>query len=261
MSRIEGENLPELPQWLNELLPETSTPQLLAVTADNKLELIQPDGSARVFDTLKDAYNASRESDLDLNIAPEVAAREGEKDTFFLSFPSEDKRFSTMVMGYTDQDRIDSLKRSYGEFLEYAKSYASNPEDFVKAWRFLDTHPAFWTASDLKGHPFYWAQEGHANKLNVSVYRHEGETVIELETGSHVPPEYTTHYGDWRLEVAAETYELAIIELAKRVALTHNLDGTDVEGADEIFEKPNWVKDLEERLEEYKDLGEEDSTD
>lgn len=261
MTRIEGENLPELPQWLNELLPEPATPQLLAVTADNRLELIQPDGSAQVFDTLEEAYNASRENDLDLNIAPAVAEREGEKDTFFLSFPSERDGFRTMVMGYTDQDRLDSLKRGYGDFLENAKRYAEAPEDFVKAWRFLDTHPAFWTAMDLQEKPFYLAQEGHANKLRLSVYRDNGETVVELETGSHVPPEYATHYGDWRLEITASTYELAVVELAKRVALTHNLDGTDAEGADEIFEKPNWVKDLEERLEEYKDLDEEDSED
>lgn len=261
MSRIEGENLPDLPQWLNELLPEASTPQLLAVTADNKLELIQPDGSAQVFETLEEAYNASRENDLDLNIAPEVAEHEGEEDAFFLTFPSEDKRFQTLVMGYTDQDRIDNLKRSYEDFLERAEAYAKDPEDFVKAWAFVDTHPAFWTAPDLENKPFFWVQDGHSSHLRLSVHRHEGKVAVELETGSHVPPEYNSHYGDWRLEVFADTYELAVIELAKRVALSHNLDGTDAEGADEIFEKPDWVKELEERLEEYKKSDEEDSED
>lgn len=251
MSALKGEQLPELPAWLQELLPPPSTPQLLAVTENNKLELIQPDGSTEVFETLEEAYNASREKGPDLNIAPEVAKREGAEDTPFLSFPSKDKRFHTMVFGYTDQERWDSLKRGYAEFLKIAEAYSANPEDFVTAWNFVDRHPAFWVATDLKEHPFYWEQEGHTNKLRLSVYRNEGRTQIELETGSHVPPKYDAHYGDWRLEVAGATYEEAIIELAKRVALTHNLDGTDNPLADEIFDKPEWVKELEERLDEY----------
>lgn len=230
MFRIEGEDLPELPQWLKDLLPEPSTPQILDLTPDNKLKLIQPDGSAQVFETLEEAYNASRENDLDLSISPEVAKREGKRDSLFLSFPSERKGFRTLVMGYTDQDRVDSLKRGYADFLKYAKSYFSDPGDFGNAWSFVDTHPAFWVAPNLKSKPFHWIQKGHSNQLLLNVYRHDGKVFVKLETGSHIPPEYAGHYGDWRLEVTAKTYELAMVELAKRVARAYNLDGTETEG-------------------------------
>lgn len=253
MTRANKEQLPQLPQWLQELLPEPATPQLLSVTKDARLELIQPDGSSRVFDSLEEAYRASREIDLDLKVAETVAKREGKEDSFLLRFVSDIDGYSTLVLSYTDQDRLNALKRGYADFLENAQNYAAAPENFVNAWRFIDTHPAFWTAYDLKNKPLYWVQEGHTNRLRLSVYRQDSVALVELETGSHVAPEYTEHYGDWRLEVAAESYELAIIELARRVALVHNLDGTDVENSEELFEKPNWVKELEERLEERLD--------
>ena len=58
------------------------------------------------------------------------------------------------------------------------------------------------------------------------------------------------HYGDWRLELEASSFEEAILALAHRVSICFKPDGTDREGATEILEdhKPEWIIELEERM-------------
>lgn len=249
------EKLPELPRWLQELLPEPSAPQRLSVTADGDLELTQPDGASAVFKGLREAYEASREAGVDLEISDEVYENFGDKDRKpFLDFPDEkNPNLHVMVFGYTDRDRIDSLKRGYKKFRKAAKRYLKEPQDFSNAWNFLDSHPAFWTAPNLEENPFYWVQEFHMSHMRVGVWRDKKGTTVALETGSHVPPLYKEHYGDWRLEVVANSYEDAVIELARRVHLTHNLEGEDIEDSDRHFIKPEWVEELEETIAEYEE--------
>lgn len=240
--------LPALPQWLQEALPKPKAPQVASLTSEGKILLTQPTGESETYATLEEFYRASREHEHDLKIEAEVNEAFGE-GKHFLSFPNNDRTF-TLVMGHTDEDRIKHLQYAYDEFLEVAEKYQQDPTDFARAWRFVDLHPAFWVLEDEE-HRFHWKTEGHTNRVCVGVYRLEtGETLVELETGSHTP-DYLQHYGDWRLELGAFTYEEAFIELARRVHLLQNLDGTDREVDEEIFEKPEWVKELEERIKDF----------
>ncbi len=82
------------------------------------------------------------------------------------------------------------------------------------------------------------------------------QVLVGLEAGSHVEnndkgePTYNSHYGDWRLEVVGNTFEEAVVKLAARVVLCFNNDGTDKPEDSIDLPKPQWVAELEERLDE-----------
>lgn len=259
MTNYDEENLPQLPEWLESLLPEHIEPQVLSLTEDGKRLALSYAGNTREFDTLQEAYDALRENDLDLLIDDAVYPVFGEDNLrgLGLSLPSEEDGFTTMVMSFTDEDRHNSLRRGYKSFLEIAENYSKNPSDFATAWEFINSHPAFWVTHDVENSPWNWSQGGHMSKVTQWVGKTKlGKTFVSLETGSHVEKKsygvkaYATHYGDWRLEVSGLTFEEAVIKLASRVAICFDNEGNDKPDAGEILEsvKPEWVYDLESRL-------------
>lgn len=64
------------------------------------------------------------------------------------------------------------------------------------------------------------------NRVELSAWRgDDGATEIGLETGSHTP-EMTDHFHDPGLDVTAPTFEKAVLELARQVAITFSDDGS-----------------------------------
>jgi len=267
MTRIahEDQNLPALPSWLEELLPEKETPLKLTVAEDGKsLELISVDGTSQIFSELKDAHKVILSSDKDLFIDESVYNLFPESQGFMLTYPSEGgKGYTTLVMSHTDEDRHKSLRSSYKDSLFYIEKYEAEPNDFFNAYHLIDSHPAFWIVADLVENPWYWSQEGYMGKVHQHVWKDRHcesdpeQTMVALEAGSHVEkdsegkPSYNSHYGDWRLEVVAKTFEEAVIALAARVVLCFNSDGTDKPEDSIDLPKPKWVVELEERLDEH----------
>lgn len=260
----EKQSLPELPKWLTDLLPAQVEPLEINLVhgAEGGYVLTGEGLEPEYFTELTAVLEAgiSREENLgkDLFISPEVHQNDNRG---FFTLPIEGSDNLRLVFSYTDKDRYKNLQRNYQAFLSFAESYSNDPDNFVYAWRFVDAHPAFWTAHDLKNHPWLWETSGYMSKVRQSVYFVEGQPMVELEGGGHVndnpesPEYYKRHYGDWRLELAAPTFEEAVLELAARVAKSFNNAGDSLPESDFPLDPPEWVLDLRERIEDMKDLA------
>lgn len=238
-----------LPDWLNELLPPDRPLQVLRVT-DDEITVTLPDGSRNSYSSLREANAALLGSHFDTQVVDERAEADGVFGRSSVCFPAE-KGYVGMIFTHTDADRRKSLERDYEQSQRAIRRYKADPQDFVSAWTMLDRHPAFWTFGiGYDEDPWYWNTAGYCSKLRQYVYadRQRG-TIVRLEAGSHVPT-YMEHYGDWRLELEASSFEEAILALAHRVSICFKPDGTDREGATEILEdhKPEWIIELEERM-------------
>ena len=261
MDRTAEATGPSLPDWLESLLPEQIQPHVLStVEADGErlLRVIAPDGEFTDFQKLAEVDRARHSGGWDLTIEDDVYEHfsEGRRHGM-LTYPSERDGYVGMLMAYSDGKRRASLERAYAEFLEAKQLYEWDPKDFVKAWQFIDSHPAFWTAYDLDEHPWYWETQGYCSKLrqHVSTSSRDGLPVVSLEAGGHVPEAtsskgkaYSEHYGDWRLEVRARSFEEAILELAFRVSRAFDAQGNSLSEDEFPYEAPEWINELRERI-------------
>jgi hypothetical protein len=264
-------DLPELPGWLQEILPPLKKPQVLDVDQSTKQLTLTYDGETRAFNSLEEAHKASHATGHDLEIRDAVFdfLSKDDKKLRMLSYPTPDNKFVVAVMERTDKDRKARLQANYQDFLKRLENYKENPDIFYNAWHFVDSHPAFWFAYDFANHPWSWEQSGYMSRLSQSVSHREdnapvgkhGSVCISLTAGGTVRtdeknnPTYKNNYADWRLEVSGTTFEEAVINLAKRVAICFNDDGTDNPEADELLDgyKPEWVIELEERLDDLRE--------
>lgn len=255
-----------LPQWLEDLLPANNTPQKLSADiykGAKRLKLTNPDESFSYHDNLESADEANRTSGFDLKVEESTYKLFGEDGLLF--YPAG-KGMLGFIAGYTDEDRRENLRLAYSASQEAKAAYLSNPNDFYNSWHYVDNHPAFWTNSNLSSSPWYWDTEGYCSKLRQSVYKDGKDLVVSLEGGGHVDkpshdtiPLYSTHYGDWRLEVDSDSFENAIIEMAFRLHNSYNSDGTSKSEDDFPFDTPEWVEELRGRLAAMKDSGDSNS--
>lgn len=243
----------KLPRWLEDLLPEQIEPQTLStlvVGGKRKLRLTQPDGSHQDFDSLRDADSAQHSSGLDLSI--EQAVYDHFSDGILLGYPSETPGSITILISYTDERRRKALESAYHHFLEVWEAYSKDPSDFLGAYRFIDSHPAFWTAFDLEQHPWHWETQGYCSKLRQFVWEaKDGGYRIGLEGGGHVEiatdisaRPYSEHYGDWRLESKGSSFEEAILDFAARLILSYDSEGNSLSESGFPYPVPEWVEDL-----------------
>ena len=253
----------KLPDWLLENIPETQEPAILSLRED-KLVVTYPDNTETIHNTLKEVQHQTHKiKSTDIKITPEVYWRFGEgKEQGLLSFKSSE-HFYGMLFSYSDQDRFDRLKDSLQVALDNEKLYLENPTDFFAAYHFIDTHPAFWTVQgELPS--WHWSTEGHCQKVSHWVYKDEddGRLRICLETGSHVNKAsdsvkiYQEHYHDYRLDVYADSFEQAFIQLAE--LLYKFFDNHGIERPDVEHLKPQWVLELEQQVVECKKWEAED---
>lgn len=250
----------QLPGWLQEVLPAPRQPhRLTAPLEDGKrvLRMTAPDGTFKDFADLPSLGEDKRTNRIDLSAEDDGVYEHFSRGERYLSYPIEGGYFG-MILLHTDDDRRQSLERSYREALEAQKGYLENPKSFLHAWRFIDRHPAFWTASNLEDHPWYWETEGYCSKLRQWIFEAEdGSYTIQLEGGGHIERStgpgylpYSEHYGDWRVSSTGESFEAAIIELAYRVSKSFDGEGNSLPKESFPYEEPQWIKDLSDRLEE-----------
>lgn len=257
--------LPALPGWLEALLPPHRTPVVLGLAPDRiALELRFPHGTVTRFASLRDAGEAAHASGLDLGIDADVYTVHGTSRLggLGLSYPSgRGGGYTTLVLASTDADRHRRLREGYRGFLNAADDYEREPSDMVGAWRFVDRHPAFWTAPDLEARPWHWDQDGYCSRILQSVWR-EGEEFdapsgpvrVTLEAGAHVPEDrqrgtrYRDHYADWRLEVTSVSFEEAFLILADRVHQCFTRAGDSRPDAETGLAEPAWIAEVRRRL-------------
>lgn len=250
-------DFPSLPAWLYELLPSDRPIQNLLVT-DDQISITFPDGARESFDSLREADGRLCSTEFDTTITDKRSEPDELLGRGSVTYSTENG-YTGVIFAYTDADRRASLQDDYKDSRKAIEAYLADPQDFAKAWTMIDQHPAFWTFMTGPKSPWYWNTSGYCSKIRQSVYTDKsGNPYIVLEAGGHVPTRqnfdtgeddvnYTEHYGDWRLELSAPTFEEAIKKLAGRIAICFNPDGTDREGAYEILEdsKPEWIRDLE----------------
>lgn len=135
------------------------------------------------------------------------------------------------VWGYTQAD-----------WQEAAAAYEAEPESFYASWYYLNNHPVYWRFHPHEGHPpnstvFLEHEYGFgSDAINVMVVRvcakcrriheedgpYEEKTEIWLETGKWdmLPgrnhPGHT-HWHDTELDCGGDTYEEAVVKLARLV--------------------------------------------
>jgi hypothetical protein len=132
-------------------------------------------------------------------------------------------RSNQMYFSHTWKDTLMLAKTNYFHFLKLVKQYEDKPRNFPVAWNFINSHPAFWIRNAGTNN---WTL---FNNKHISMYvfgSASGEAEVSLEHGS-ANKERTAHYGgDADLEVSAESYETAIIMLARAVHKKFNYDGS-----------------------------------
>lgn len=173
-----------------------------------------------------------------------------------LFVPIEGSKNSRMLISHTDSDSISLDYMSYIYFLKTAREYLQNPNDFLTAWYFVDTHPFAWHIHEAGSYD--WAQKGHVSKVWLQPSLNKENTVtFMLETGAAIDPDRTNHYHDLRLDIYAPTYNDSIIKLAAKIHKFFYLDGVERENIE--YQKSALELELEQAFEDYND-DDEDNT-
>lgn len=225
----------QLPDWLAAELPEVRPHGLVDVAGPRAVVYVAPDGGTTTFPDVETAYESLR--GVDLEFSEELVRRE-DSVPGLITFPSDREGLLTAWIAHNDTQDRTNLEEAFRESLEYAATYRRDGGSvFVSAFRYVDTHPAFWvrTAAVDGAEPASWSWEtdGHMNRVHLEVTTGgdgsgagDRAVLIELETGMHTP-DLTDHYDDPYLGAAGRTFEDAVIMLARNVALTFNDDGTE----------------------------------
>lgn len=233
----------KLPAWLLAELPDRKAPALL-LYKDNKYTSISPDNQEKTFDSIDEAYDYIKK-DLELEVEFDESLPEYKKNGRIRGKTTENG--IRALISFTDDSRLKKLEQEYEYFLEIAKEYSENPNDFEICYNFVNTHPAFWIRP-LKRNLWHWETYGHCaghkGRLTLEPFFHEDGTYLwKIETGEHVYPEYDECYYNYRLDAFGNTVEEAFIESARLINKFFNNDGT--QKANIPHNKPQWVLEVE----------------
>jgi len=185
----------------------------------------------------------------DVVFSGDLKAITGSDRNSLVTVPTKDtngREFHRLLLSHTDDDEIYLAKSSYLYWLESTLAYEANPNDFMTAWYWVDSHPAFW--SRYKEGSNDWSMNNNSNVWVGVTAKDTGETVIMLETGAAIEPARTSHYHDLRLDVYAPTYEEAFVKLAALVHKFFDIDGSERENVS--YEKSKLELLLDERMKE-----------
>lgn len=157
------------------------------------------------------------------------------------------KGFHTAMIGPVDTRALDFAH--FYHWLKEARAWIEDQDDFMKAYGFLEGHPAFWKRPRPEVYPNEWStDEGVSTIWSSPTRRGDGSIVMMMETGSMVPPQRERRYHDLRLDTYEDTYEKGIIATAKVVHKFFDLDGSERPDVD--YEKSELELILVERLAE-----------
>lgn len=240
-----------LPEWFLEELPEIQEPALL-MYKDNQYFAVSPSKEKIAFSIIDEAYDHIKKSwKLEVDFDESLPEHKKGRTRIYGSRTTIGTR---LFISSTDSHKIKKFEKDYEYFLNIAEQYKNNPNDFRIVYQFVDTHPAFWSRAS-KEHPWNWDTyghcDGHIGKLSLSpIFNKDEEETYDwiIETGPHVEPDYNERYHDYRLDSHGSTVEEAFINLAMLINKFFNLDGTEKENVE--HKKPDWIVEIEKRLEE-----------
>ena len=213
----------DLPTWLSVVLPPLQPPTI--VSADGTMFCTtSPQGTKHRFATVEQAYD-SVEGDCRfersvLDVVPGAESLCGS-----IVVPGVGS-YPRVLRSCTDEGRLAFLTDAYREFAdEIDPAWRADPDDWYLCHRWLNRHPCFWTASS--DDPWRWETSGGIASLSVRPWRDtSGRTAWIVDGGAHVPPDYTRHYVDCRLDVTAGSARKALRQLARTVDTLYAPDGS-----------------------------------
>lgn len=222
-----------LPEWLTAELPK-HLPHTFISFKDGHFYL----SDYSMFSSIETAYaQASKYADsYQVVLDPSVDGHGGRLVSLGFICDANKDGSSRLLSTTTTEDLEDILKHDYLEWLtKVSVDYNSDPEDFLKAHKFLTHHPLFWVKGK-KEKSYQWATDLGLDMMSINVWADEktGKPVIFLEHGQHHENGYTSYYHDPRIFVREETFEKAIIAMAKKVNSVFDLNGYErtVEGSE-----------------------------
>jgi len=214
----------------------------VTVVADNDLVYVTVASSDNspvggTFGDIESAYDYVRnELSGDVIFAGDIEAVTGEEYLDgVLTVPSKTapQLGGRMLISSTDSDDEWLAKANYIQFLQKTLRYEANPKDFVTAFNWVDSHPAFWSRHIADTNQWNTSNNSHV-WVGVGRRKDTGSSYIMLEHGSAVESDRTRHYHDLRLDVYADTYELAFVELAALVHKFFDVDGRERENVEYV---------------------------
>lgn len=219
-----------IPPWLAHALPTVTEPATIDYHEGEYICYL-PHGEHHFFHDLASAYDylgethevefTDRVPELRNNpfdhrmVFGDVNSNTG-TERLYISMPDAVKR------DHIAADLLSSYHREQ-EFVQY-------PHDFVSAYNYVKAHPAFWV-KPVNDSSFMWERE---TCFYVEPLSTDTGYVWTIEHGGSVPPEYTTHYHDIRLDSSGDTVEEAYIAFAHRVYECFQWDGVERPQADTI---------------------------
>ncbi len=245
----------ELPAWLVAELPAVKPHGSADAAGRFGVVYTAPDGRTTAFPDVVSAYESLRE--VGLEFGEELVRREGAR-TGMITFPSERQGFLTAWIPHNDTRDLARLVADYRESLEWSKRYRQDGgDDFLSAFRYVDTHPAFWVRRGGgvgERARWFWETSGHMNRVDLIVTSGEDDSepegrsvLIELETGMHTL-DMTEHFHDPYLDATGPTFEDAVLMLARNVALSFNDDGTETGSRPSNPWADEWIATIKARI-------------
>lgn len=240
----------KLPEWLLKELPEIKEPAILKYESGQYIAL-SPENEEAHFNTVDEAYDyATREWNLEVVFDRSLPEHDQSEFNDIMIWGERTKNGVRGLSSRPDGEKMKKLIEDYENFLKLAEDYKKEPDNFKIVYQFVDSHPAFWNRPNAEI-PWSWMTYGHCalhnGKLTAEPLFEEGGTYLwAIETGSHIEPEYTDRYHDYKLDSHGKTIEEAYINLAKNIVKFYNFDGTQKENVPHI--KPQWILDVEKSL-------------
>lgn len=245
-----------LPGWLQACLPPLRPQWLLKWSEGLGFHVVDEEGVlVAQGDTVSELYKAhntpSDEIEGHVLLLHESLLGAGQGDFLagnYMEKAREDSPYGgRFYPTLSDEDRLRLVKTAYKTWREEAYPWwQEDPQKWDRAYAFIQGHPAFWVRREAKP-TFEWeTSAGFSSLWHGLTHDKEGKPCLMLEHGSHIAPEYTTHYHDLRLDVYAPTFEEGLVEMALLVDKFFHPDGTEREGVEYV--KSPLELDLEEAV-------------
>lgn len=152
------------------------------------------------------------------------------------------------VINLDNTKLVSGLENDLKRSLTIAQSYRSDPDNFVDAYQYVQSHPAFWWRddSDLDSS---WHTNNYIEKIWAEHLRSAEDYQWALEAGRSVENNYTYHYHDLRLDSYGLPLEEAYVSLAEKLYQIFDDYGIERNNIDHL-ESPV-IKEALERAEEW----------
>jgi hypothetical protein len=196
---------------------------------DAEKDVFRAEGFISEWPDIADLYERIHEADEDVEFDASVLDAPGVKGVMGLDMVSTEIPDSTnrrVLISKVDNQSLEHNR--YFQFLKLTKEWLVDTSNWVLAYQFIETHPAFWHRVQPERAEHLWSlEQGHKGMWVCVMTNDYGDPVVMLEHGQSVAPKHDHHYHDLRLDVWAPTFEDAYVQMARKVHKFFALDGEE----------------------------------